>query len=114
MTTGTKSGSPTLSFGVGAPVAIAPENSRYFDVTNAALYVEYIIKGGTWVAISGTSQTLAPSTFANPPAANVSQGVRGLVTDGNRTATGNFNAASAGGGTFVQPVFSDGTSWLIG
>jgi len=41
-------------------------------------------------------------------------GMRAFVTDSTVSASGNFGAVVAGGGTGNVPVFYDGTNWLIG
>lgn len=41
-------------------------------------------------------------------------GARGFITDSTVAASGNFGATVTGGGSNTVPVFSNGTSWLIG
>lgn len=41
-------------------------------------------------------------------------GAKALITDSTVAASGNFGAIAVGGGSFVVPVFSDGSDWLIG
>lgn len=53
-------------------------------------------------------------TIAGLPSAGSSIGFRATVTDSNATASGNFGAVVATGGSNVVPVYSDGTNWRIG
>ena len=49
--------------------------------------------------------------FSQLPPAAASLGVRGYVTDSLLPA---FGAVVAGGGAVFAPVYSNGTSWLVG
>jgi hypothetical protein len=112
MTTGVASGSPQLLFGKGVPTLIAPEDSRYFDTTTANAYIEYISKGGVWKGVNGGQGSIATGLFsALPSAAAANEGYRGFITDGNNAT---FNQVAGGSGTFIVPVFSDGTNWRVG
>ena len=51
-------------------------------------------------------------TFATLPSASTNRGARAYITDG--AASPVWNAAAAGGGTTITPVFSNGTTWVNG
>ena len=58
--------------------------------------------------------TLTGVTVAQLPAAASSKGMRATVTDSNAALTAGIGATVATGGSYVVPVFCDGTNWLIG
>lgn len=101
-------------YGSGAPVATAPNGSRYFN-TDQAPYAEYVSVNGVWVSVSPASLILANCTVAQLPVAAVANaGWRGTVTNSNAALTAGIGAVAAGGGANVVPVFSDGVNWRIG
>jgi hypothetical protein len=59
-----------------------------------------------------------PVPFATINAITLSAGIRGLISDSNVAAAGNFgavvNGTNTGTGNNVVPVYYDGTQWLIG
>lgn len=58
--------------------------------------------------------TLTATTVGALPAAASSKGMRATVTDSNAALTAGIGAAVATGGSYIVPVFCDGTNWLIG
>lgn len=70
----------------------------------------------TWVAnYNCGAVVLAPCTIANLPSASTCQGARGMVTNSSQAASGNFGATlSSSTGTNIVPVYSNGTTWIIG
>ena len=60
--------------------------------------------------------TSVPNPFpvANLPPASANPGVRLYVNNSNAALTAGIGAVVAGGGANTVPVFSNGTSWLIG
>lgn len=56
------------------------------------------------------SITVGVSTVAGLPS-SPTQGMRRMVTDANSST---FNAAVAGGGANIVPVFYNGTAWRVG
>lgn len=66
----------------------------------------------TWILGNfGTYTYTTPVTVAELPDASDYPGARAVVTDAN-SAT--FNAALAGGGANIVPVFSTGAAWKVG
>jgi len=56
-----------------------------------------------------------PMAVSELPAASVAgAGARAAVLDSDQTLTDGIGVAVAGGGAHVVPVFSNGSSWLIG
>jgi hypothetical protein len=49
-----------------------------------------------------------------PTAATAIAGTRAVVSDSNAAYTAGIGAAVATGGSYVVPVFCNGTAWLIG
>lgn len=49
-----------------------------------------------------------------PSASLDNTGMRAIINDSTVVASGNFGVIAEGGGSFVVPVFSDGSDWLIG
>jgi hypothetical protein len=47
-------------------------------------------------------------------AANARTRSRYLISDSSVPASGNFGATASGSGSYVVPVYSDGTNWIIG
>jgi len=62
------------------------------------------------VETNGTVTTGAYTVATLPTPAT---GMRAYVTDSNVTASGNFGATVAAGGSNIVPVFYDGTNWII-
>jgi hypothetical protein len=61
------------------------------------------------------AQTVYSATgTALPSAATAGVGARAFVSDSTAAAVGSFGAPYVGSGTHKVPVYSDGTSWLIG
>lgn len=68
---------------------------------------------GKFTTLETTSSFKTTSTVVGslPSAATAGAGARSFVTDATSTA---FSALAIGGGTNKVPVYSDGTSWLVG
>lgn len=49
-----------------------------------------------------------------PAASTAIAGTRAAVSDSNATYTAGIGATVAAGGSYVVPVFCNGTNWLIG
>jgi len=114
MTTGTPN--TNNIYGVGAPVALAPKNTLYFDTTNAAAYTAYISTGTGWVILGLSGSVVLPPGLVGdlPAAAAGNLGWRGTVTDSNAVSiTAGIGTVVATGGATVAPVFSDGADWRI-
>lgn len=111
----TKTENTQTQYGLGAPVATAPNGTRYFDTTTSA-WAEYICYGGTWYAVGAGNGVILPNTTvgALPAAAAGNKGYRSFVTDSNAALTAGIGAVVAAGGANNVPVVSDGTNWRIG
>lgn len=59
-------------------------------------------------------KTSPVAVSALPAAGTIGSGARAFVNDSNATASGNFGAVVAGGGSNNVPVYSDGSNWRIG
>ena len=118
----TKSPSPQIQFGGGAPQATAPNGTRYFDTSNLAggTLAEYICVNGVWVPCGTGGVGILPNfatvaaLVAAFPAAAALKGWKSAVSDANATFTAGIGAIVAGGGANVVPVFCDGANWRIG
>jgi hypothetical protein len=60
---------------------------------------------------AGSASGLTAILTANLPAAAASQGQQYLVLD---SVTNTFYSLLAGSGSYIVPVFSDGTNWWVG
>ena len=98
----TIAGAPVFQIGGGA--ALPGSNNSY------ALGVV----GLAWSNVATTSITLGAYVVSGLPSASSNAYTRTFVTDSNATASGNFGAIVAGGGSNKVPVYSDGTNWRIG
>jgi hypothetical protein len=81
--------------------------SEVFGVTNLVAVSTPGPQGIQGPAGSGSYTT--PLTVAQLPSAP--QSTRAMVTDSTTAA---FYAVPSGGGTFVVPVYFDGTNWRVG
>jgi hypothetical protein len=64
------------------------------------------------VNTDGTMQLQTIAIEDLPP--STTTGLKIFVNDSNRAALGNFGEIIANGGSYLVPVWSDGTDWLIG
>jgi hypothetical protein len=80
------------------------------------IYGNLVIQGFyIWRFYTNEGTLVFPTvTLATLPNPVLVPGARAMVTDSNVTASGNFGAIVAAGGTDIVPVFSDGVNWLIG
>jgi hypothetical protein len=80
------------------------------------IYGQLVIQGFyIWRFYTNDGTLVFPTvTLATLPNPVLVPGARAMVTDSNVTASGNFGAIVAGGGSDIVPVFSDGVNWLIG
>jgi hypothetical protein len=62
----------------------------------------------------GAIRTRAVAVGSLPSAATVGEGGRHFVTDSNATLAAGLGNVVAAGGSNKVPVYSDGTSWIIG
>ena len=75
---------------------------------------------GTWtmsvdtlgtVTAYGPIKTIVTTATSLPSAVSAGMGARAFITDATTTT---FNDAVVGSGTYMMPVFSNGTDWFIG
>ena len=80
------------------------------------IYGKLVIQGFyIWRFYTNEGTLVFPTvTLATLPNPVLVPGARAMVTNSNVTASGNFGAIVAAGGTDIVPVFSDGINWLIG
>ena len=64
--------------------------------------------------VNGAIRTRGVTVASLPAAGTAGAGARHTVTDSTVAASGNFGATVAGSGSYIVPVFSNGTNWLIG
>ena len=71
---------------------------------------------GSWQAFyaSPVPNYGAVALSALPSAATAGAGARAVVTDSNATLRAGLGNTVASGGSYIVPVFSDGTNWIIG
>lgn len=96
-----------------ANIALSVANAAQPNITSVGTLTSLTVSGNASAnyTISSVSKT-TPVTVASLPAAGLAgAGARAFVTDANSTT---FNAAAAGGGSNIMPVFSNGTGWFIG
>jgi len=65
----------------------------------------------SYLVVSQYVATTATTVANLPSAATAGAGARAMVTDATSST---FNAAAAGGGANIVPVFSTGSAWRIG
>jgi hypothetical protein len=107
---GISGGYSTLTGTSGGDITITPGNS----VSNLTGFV-YISGNNIWGFDTSTGALYFPKVgLATLPSAGSVSGARAMINDSTVTASGNFGAIAAGGGSDIVPVFSDGTNWLIG
>lgn len=99
----------SLSAGDSIPVYAASQgDARRASFTTLT---EYLSDAFSTLTVSSYVKTEAVTVANLPDAATAGAGARAMVTDANSTT---FNAAAAGGGANIVPVFSTGSAWRIG
>ena len=107
---GISGGYSTITGTSGGDITITPGNS----VSNLTGFV-YISGNNIWGFDTSTGALYFPKVgLGTLPSAGSVSGARAMINDSTVTASGNFGAIAAGGGSDIVPVFSDGTNWLIG
>jgi hypothetical protein len=123
----------SVTNGVGAPTNTQGVNTQFYYDTSTTPPTLYQYESGTWVQVGLASASLAAGeniqlsvaagvttvtsnntvhTVATLPA--LGAGKRSFVSDSTQTLAAGLGTAVVGGGTNKVPVYSDGTSWLIG
>ena len=116
MYNGAVRGSISLQSGSGNDINLTPGSGGSITFGTDNLYDVGLASScrPRYIRAASAIQTAALTVATLPAAATALAGARAFVTDGTVTASGNFGATVAGGGTNKVPVYSDGTSWLIG
>lgn len=103
-------GFTTGSNTAGGDINLLPGNSQ----DGISGYV-YIGNNFQWSFDTNKGVLYFPTvTLADLPLPATAYGARAIITDSLVTASGNFGTVAVGGGTKIVPVFSDGTSWVLG
>ena len=110
----------TSEFELGQPIApslpLAPMEyeRQYVDQLNNVLRLYFNRIDSTFNQLT-TSDVVPPLTNYTvstlPSAASSGAGARSFVTDATAPT---FGAAVSGGGAVATPVYSNGTSWIVG
>lgn len=110
----------TSTFAIGQPVApnlpLAPDeySRQYHDQLNNVMRLYFNLVGSALNQLQATDILPALANYtveALPSAATSGAGARSFVTDATAPA---FGTAVIGGGAVATPVYSDGTSWIVG
>lgn len=92
-------------------ISVNPASQGDWRVSSLTTLTEYMSDAFSTLAVSSYVKTEAVTVANLPDAATAGAGARAMVTDANSTT---FNAAAAGGGVNIVPVFSTGSAWRIG
>lgn len=93
----------------GAPIGMGAEQAgmRVWDATT--------LRGWVWNGSVWRTDDPEPVVVGDlPAAATAGEGARGFVTDSTQTLAAGLGTAVVGSGGDKVPVYSDGSSWLIG
>lgn len=100
---------PYLSAGarlIGALGAATTEMRRWMTA------VEAVVASATDLSVFQSYLRTSPVPIADlPPASDVLTGTRAFVTDASNST---FSDVVVAGGSFIIPVYSDGSNWRLG
>jgi hypothetical protein len=109
------SGSQGTGTGVGGDILFQCSQPGVSSSSQNALYTNLTIKGDGFKSTQASGPVIfAAYTVSTLPTASLVPYARAFVTDASVGLTAGIGTTVASGGSLKVPVYSDGTSWIIG